>query len=233
VRVGSTVVLLALLAGPVLGAPRAATVTERLASHALNARPTYALLCELCREAPLRLSAPRAPTVRWPGRSWPWRGRASRPSGSNRASCPAGSGGGRDAARRRMRLQEQRGSRSLALGMSVPTPPGGIRAEVLEVKSLEELRRRAGEAKGRIVLFNRPMETGLVDPFRAYGGALDQRIRGASEAAKVGAVAALVPIADHGGRPRPAHRHPSLREGCRPDPGGGREHASARTRSPP
>jgi carboxypeptidase Q len=193
VRVGSTVVLLALLAGPVLGAPRAATVTERLASHALNARPTYALLCELCREAPLRLSGSEGAD-----RAVAWAKLAMERKGLEAVRlepCLVPRWVRGEVATLRVvecDFKNNAGLGVLALGMSVPTPPGGIRAEVLEVKSLEELRRRAGEAKGRIVLFNRPMETGLVDPFRAYGGALDQRIRGASEAAKVGAVAALV-----------------------------------------
>jgi hypothetical protein len=60
------------------------------------------------------------------------------------------------------------------------------------VESFEELAARAAEAEGRIVLFNRPMQDTLTDTFQAYGGAVDQRGRGAVEAARVGAVAALV-----------------------------------------
>ncbi|NUP97336.1 MAG: hypothetical protein HUU28_14340, partial [Planctomycetaceae bacterium] len=74
----------------------------------------------------------------------------------------------------------------LALGGSVATPPGGVSAEVLVVTNFDELRTRAAEARGKIVLLNRPMDPGLHDCFAAYGGAVDQRSRGASEAAKVG-----------------------------------------------
>src|SRR5690606_32571437 len=56
----------------------------------------------------------------------------------------------------------------------------------------EELRARADEAKGRIVFFNRPMPRVLRNTFRAYGAAVPQRGNGAIEAAKVGAVAAIV-----------------------------------------
>lgn len=60
----------------------------------------------------------------------------------------------------------------------------GIKAEVLVVESFEELKRRAGEAVGRIVVFNQP--------FVSYGETVAYRAYGASEAAKVGAVATLI-----------------------------------------
>ncbi|HEX7024209.1 MAG TPA: peptidase M28 family protein, partial [Gemmatimonadales bacterium] len=44
----------------------------------------------------------------------------------------------------------------LGLGQSVATPPGGIQAEVLVVSSFDELKARAAEARGRIVLFDVP-----------------------------------------------------------------------------
>jgi hypothetical protein len=47
-------------------------------------------------------------------------------------------------------------------------------------------------ARGKIVFFNRPMDPGVLNTFEAYGGAVDQRSRGAVEAARVGARAALV-----------------------------------------
>jgi carboxypeptidase Q len=79
-----------------------------------------------------------------------------------------------------------------ALGGSVGTPAGGITAPLVEVRSFEELGRLGAAVKGSIVLFNRPMDRTLVETFKAYGGAADQRIRGASEAAKLGAAAVLV-----------------------------------------
>jgi hypothetical protein len=80
----------------------------------------------------------------------------------------------------------------LALGGSVATPEGGLTAGVIEVRSFEELHQRADEAAGKIVFFNRPMDPALFDSFRAYGGSVGQRSRGAIEAAKVGGVAAIV-----------------------------------------
>ncbi len=79
-----------------------------------------------------------------------------------------------------------------ALGGSVGTPPRGITAEVMEVRSFDELARRGEEARGKIVFFNRPMDPSLFNTFDAYGGAVDQRSKGAAAAAKVGAIGAVV-----------------------------------------
>lgn len=79
-----------------------------------------------------------------------------------------------------------------ALGGSIATPEGGVTAPVVEVASLAELDRLGPAVRGKIVLFNRPMDRTRLDAFAAYGGAADQRVRGASEAARHGAVAALV-----------------------------------------
>jgi Zn-dependent M28 family amino/carboxypeptidase len=80
----------------------------------------------------------------------------------------------------------------LALGGSVATPEDGISAGVIEVRDFEELKRRKDEAAGKVVFFNRPMDPALFNSFAAYGGAVNQRGRGAIEAAKVGAVAVIV-----------------------------------------
>ncbi|HEX9829053.1 MAG TPA: M28 family peptidase, partial [Bacteroidota bacterium] len=82
--------------------------------------------------------------------------------------------------------------RITALGGSIGTPGEGITAEVIEVKSFEELQALGETAKGKIVFFNRPMDRTQFDTFTAYGGAVNQRGRGAIEAARAGGVAALV-----------------------------------------
>ena len=81
--------------------------------------------------------------------------------------------------------------RILGLGRSVGTPPGGIRARVLVVRSFTELRARAAEARGRIVLYNVPFDT-TVAPFVGYGRAVQYRGVGADSASAVGAVGVLV-----------------------------------------
>ncbi len=72
----------------------------------------------------------------------------------------------------------------LGLGGSVGTPAEGITAPVLVVTTFEELAERSAEAVGRIVLFDAP--------FVSYRDTVHYRGRGAVEAAKHGAVAALV-----------------------------------------
>lgn len=86
-----------------------------------------------------------------------------------------------------------------ALGGSVGTPNGApLRAKVVQVKSLEALAALpAEEVKGRLVLFNRPMDPVLINTGAAYGGAVDQRGRGAIAAAQAGAVGALVRSMTH------------------------------------
>lgn len=79
----------------------------------------------------------------------------------------------------------------LALGGSVATAPEGVEGEVLVVRSLEELDRLGEEVRGKVVLFNRPMDDARVSTFSAYGGAVDQRVHGAARAAEHGAVASV------------------------------------------
>ena len=82
--------------------------------------------------------------------------------------------------------------RVTALGGSINTPPDGIEAEVVEVRSFEQLRELGPRAGGKIVFFNRPMPRALRRTGQAYGEAVPQRSNGAIEAGKAGAVAALV-----------------------------------------
>lgn len=79
-----------------------------------------------------------------------------------------------------------------ALGGSIGTPKNGIQASVIEVKSFEDLKQLGEKAKGKIIFYNRSFDRTKVNTFEAYSGAVDQRSKGAIEAAKVGAVAVIV-----------------------------------------
>lgn len=80
-----------------------------------------------------------------------------------------------------------------ALGGSVATPPKGIKAQLIEVQSLEELAALgANKIAGKIVFFNRPMNPKHVNTFEAYSAAVDQRSSGAREAGKFGALGVIV-----------------------------------------
>lgn len=79
-----------------------------------------------------------------------------------------------------------------ALGGSMGTS-GKLKAGVVEVHSLDEVRNLPEAAvKGKFVFYNRRFNDALIEPGSAYGGAVDQRALGAIEAAKKGAVGALV-----------------------------------------
>ncbi len=80
-----------------------------------------------------------------------------------------------------------------ALGGSVATPDGGIKAKVIEVNGIEDLEKLGNEKiKGKIVFFNRPMDPTQISTFSAYSGCVDQRYSGAAEAGKYGALGVIV-----------------------------------------
>ena len=72
----------------------------------------------------------------------------------------------------------------LGLGNSVGTPASGIEADLLVVRSFEELDAARDRVKGKIVLFN--------VPFTTYGETVRFRATGPSRAAALGAAAMLV-----------------------------------------
>jgi len=80
-----------------------------------------------------------------------------------------------------------------ALGGSVGTEGKRISAEIVEVKSFEELNALGEEkVRGKIVFFNKPLDATLINTGAAYGGGYPIRGQGPSEAAKLGAVACLI-----------------------------------------
>ena len=72
----------------------------------------------------------------------------------------------------------------LGLGNSVATPAEGVSAEAVVVRNFGELDRLGEQLRGKIVVYN--------VPFTDYGETVEYRLRGASRAARYGAVAALV-----------------------------------------
>jgi carboxypeptidase Q len=72
----------------------------------------------------------------------------------------------------------------LGLGNSVGTPPEGIAAEAVVVRSFDELDALGERVRGKIVVYN--------VPFTTYGATVQYRGAGASRAARHGAVAAIV-----------------------------------------
>ncbi len=83
-----------------------------------------------------------------------------------------------------------------ALGGSVATPADGITADVIAVRSFDELKSLPRDkVAGKIVLFNYPFDKQMAAEGRggeAYGGAVVYRSNGPSAAARQGAVACLI-----------------------------------------
>ena len=83
--------------------------------------------------------------------------------------------------------------RICALGGSISTPAAGLKANLIEVKSFEELEKLGKEKiQGKIVFYNRPMDATLIDTFKAYGGCVNQRYEGAVHAIEHGAAGVIV-----------------------------------------
>ena len=79
-----------------------------------------------------------------------------------------------------------------ALGGSVGTEAGGIKAEIIEVHSLKEVDTLKEKVKGKIVFYNGAMPQDVLTTFEAYGKTVGQRVWGASTAAKYGAVGMIL-----------------------------------------
>jgi hypothetical protein len=166
---------------------------ERIAAEALARGRAYAMLAELCRVAPKRLAGSRGAQD-----AVDWAARTMRACGLENVRLePCVVPHWERGAPERLVLtapSEVAGVElpALALGDSIGTSAAGIEAEIVAVRSFEELSALGDGALGKIVLFARAMDDAALEPFSAYGGAVDQRSRGASEAARAGAVAALV-----------------------------------------
>jgi carboxypeptidase Q len=80
-----------------------------------------------------------------------------------------------------------------ALGLSIGTNEKGLKSNVIEVHNFEELKTLGIQSiQGKIVFFNRPFDNKLINSFSAYGGAVNQRTIGPSEASEYGAIAVIV-----------------------------------------
>jgi len=80
----------------------------------------------------------------------------------------------------------------IGLGGSVSTPKGGLLAPVVVVRSWAELEQQAAQLKGSIVLFDVALPAYSEENGSGYGEAAQFRTRGASRAAKHGAVGMLM-----------------------------------------
>lgn len=88
--------------------------------------------------------------------------------------------------------------RMLALGGSVGTGPLGLRGELIEFGSLEELQNADSlQVRGKVVFLNKAFDQRHVGAFSAYGGCIDIRFGGARVAAAKGAIGVLIRSLTH------------------------------------
>lgn len=107
----------------------------------------------------------------------------------------------------------------IALGNSAGTPPLGIAAPIIEVKSLEELNILGREkVQGKIVFCSRPFDPTPIETFNSYGGCVDQRSQGPNEAAKLGALGCIVRSMTHAHDDFPHTGNTRFEEGVTPIP---------------
>ncbi len=86
-----------------------------------------------------------------------------------------------------------------ALGGSIGTSASGLKANVIEVFAIGELKNlNPADIKGKIVFYNGPMPPESIFTFHAYGKTVGQRWASAIEAARYGAVGVVVrSVASH------------------------------------
>jgi len=89
--------------------------------------------------------------------------------------------------------KEQKNVNICALGGSIATPKGGLKASVIEVHNFDELKALGKEkVQGKIVFMNHPMKLEFINTFEAYGEAAGFRWATAMRAGALGAVGVVV-----------------------------------------
>ncbi|MDB5230680.1 MAG: peptidase [Chitinophagaceae bacterium] len=85
----------------------------------------------------------------------------------------------------------------LALGNSLGSGDKGVKAEIIEVRSFDELEQKKDLVKNKIIFYYGPFEETFVKTFQAYGKNSVYRGAGASRAAKYGAIGVLIRSMTH------------------------------------
>lgn len=89
--------------------------------------------------------------------------------------------------------KEKKSVNICALGGSIATPTGGLKASVVEVHNFDELKALGKEnIQGKIVFMNHPMKLDYINTFEAYGEAAGFRWSTAMKAGALGAAGVVV-----------------------------------------
>ena len=188
--------LLSLAPAQAQNAPSDSALVRSIFDEVLAHGEAHENLRVLCKDIGHRLSG--SPSA---DRAIEWGRKVLQASGADTAyvmpvTVPSWTRGDVAEARATLPGQEAQELRITALGGSVATPgEDWLEGPLLVVKHLDAL--DTLDATGHIVLFNRPMDPLLINTGAAYGGAWDQRGRGAIAAAKAGAKGVLVRSLTH------------------------------------
>ncbi len=182
--------------GQRLSAPDSLMV-ERIHAHILGEGQCYDDLRVLCKEIGARLSGSKEAddAILWGGKTLEGIG-----AGAVRMQpvvVPHWERGNGERAWMKVDGGDPEPLRIAALGGSVGTD-GVLESEVVVFRDFETLEGWGEEGlQGRIAFFNRPMDPLMINAGSAYGGAYEQRSRGAVESALHGGSAALVRSLTH------------------------------------
>jgi carboxypeptidase Q len=168
------------------------TVFKKISDKELSSGEAYTNLYSLCKDVGNRLSgSPQAAkAVEWGAKLM----KSYRFDTVYLQECmvPHWVRGSKEQALAIMNKKEQKVN-VLALGGSVATPENGISAELVEFKSLKDLKEAdKKKVEGKIVFLNQSFDETKVFVFQAYGTAVGARWAGAVEASKLGALAVVV-----------------------------------------
>lgn len=105
--------------------------------------------------------------------------------------------GGQDKAEAKYNGSAKKTLNVAALGNSEGSGPKGVTADVIGVKSFDDLESKKDQVKGKIVFYNYHFNPTFIPTFMSYGDAVRYRGAGPSRAAKYGAVAVIVRSMSH------------------------------------
>lgn len=94
-------------------------------------------------------------------------------------------------------IPQSKGIDVIALGNSIGTGDQGLKADVLEVSSFDDLESKKDLVNGKIVFYNYKFNNSFVNTFLAYRDAGQYRGQGPSRAAKYGAKAVIIRSMSH------------------------------------
>ncbi len=173
--------------------PQVATTVKSFFDEALSERACYRMLEELCKDVGPRLSGSKGAEA-----AVAWAKQKMEDEGFDEVylqevMVPHWERGEEEEAHIILENGKKEPLSFLAIGGSVPTPAGGITAEVIEVQSIDELEALGRESiQGKIVFFNQQFDQRNITQMASYGATVRQRTQGAVEAASYGAVASVI-----------------------------------------